>query len=832
MADGAADGSIGSLTRAAAGVQTLQQLAALLRMLRRRHARHRRDRELTYRDLAERTGWSLTSIAEYFTAKRLPPTDRFDALLVLLGADPTEQGALASARDRIDERRRNSHPPHPESAASPPTGTATATDPRPPALRVDGRVRHEATGGADGVVPRQLPPATRHFSGRRRELAQLTELAGSADSARVAGTVVITAIGGTAGVGKTTLALYWAHQLADRFPDGHLYANLRGFDPYGRTVDPVAATRGFLDALGVPPTRVPTDPDAQTALYRSMLADKRMLIVLDNARDAAQVRPLLPAAPGCLVVITSRNLLSSLIAAEGAHPITLDLFTAAEAREALANRLGTDRVAAEPDAVDTIMERCARLPLALAVVAARACTYLERPLASVAGELADARDRLDVLADHDPYTDVRAAFSWSYQALTASAARLFRLLSLHPGPDVTVPAAAALAAVTLPEAAALLTELTSASLIVERRPGRYACHDLLRAYAAHLARTTDSEPDRRTATSRVFDHYLRTAHAADRLLDPAAGHPVPDPPSGGVAAVRFTDYRQALDWFAAEHAVLLNIIDDAASAGWPAPIGQLIQAVAVFLDRQAHWHDGVTIWRTAVRSADRLSDQAAQARAHRQLGRAYTRLYQFDDADVHLQKALELATRTGDRAEAAHVNHTLAIVCERRGDLDQALAHDYRALDLYRATGHRLGQAKAYNAIGWHLTLLGDHQQALAHCDRALTLLRELDDRVNQAHTLDSLGHAHHQLGQHARATACYQRALDLHREFGDRFSEAEALEHLGDMHHDAGDAGTARRSWQQALDILTELAHPNSDRLRAKLAASAGRQARATALS
>ncbi|HKT02946.1 MAG TPA: NB-ARC domain-containing protein, partial [Rugosimonospora sp.] len=353
MVDRAADGTAGSLARTAAGVQTLAQLAELLRVLRRRHARRRRDRELTYRALAERTGWSLTSIAEYFTAKRLPPTDRFDALLVLLGADATELGALANARDRIDEGRRNGHLP-------------AAAEGRPPS-RVDSGGRPEV----NGIVPRQLPPAVRHFSGRRRELAGLTELAGLAGAAPVAGTVVITAIGGTAGVGKTTLAVYWAHQVADRFPDGHFYVNLRGFDPDGRAMDPVTATRGFLDALGVPPTRVPADPDAQTALYRSMLAGKRMLLVLDNARDAAQVRPLLPAAPGCLVVITSRNLLSSLVAAEGAHPVTLDLFTAAEAREALANRLGADRVAAEPEAVDALIERCARLPLALAVVAAR-----------------------------------------------------------------------------------------------------------------------------------------------------------------------------------------------------------------------------------------------------------------------------------------------------------------------------------------------------------------------------------------------------------------------------------------------------------------------------
>ncbi len=832
MADRGGGGSSLSLARTAAGVETLPQLAAVLRELRRRHARQRRDRELTYRDLAERTGWSLTSIAEYFTAKRLPPTDRFDALLVLLGADPAEQGALASARDRIDETRRNGHPPAPSPTpgplpapsaalsnvpAAPPPAPSAAPSPVPaapsPAPPPAPPAPPPAGGSLDGpvavgVVPRQLPPAARHFSGRRRELAELSALVGLADAAP-AGTVVITAIGGTAGVGKTTLALYWAHQVADRFPDGHLYVNLRGFDPDGRAVDPYAAARDFLDALEVPPARVPADPDALTARYRSVLAGKRMLIVLDNARDAAQVRPLLPAAPGCLVVITSRNVLSSLVAAEGAHPVTLDLFTDAEAREALAGRLGAERVATAPEAVEAIIERCARLPLALAVVAARACAYPDRPLADVARELADARGRLDVLADHDPHTDVRAVFSWSYRALTPPAARLFRLLSLHPGPDITVPAAAALAAVTVPEAGALLGELTSASLTVERRPGRYACHDLLRTYAAGLGAEDD-------AAVRVFDYYLRTANAANRLLGPAAR----SEPEG------FTDYRQALDWFVAEHAVLLNVIEHADAAGWPVPLGELIDAVAVFLDRQGHWHDGVVVWRTAIGSAERASDLAAQARAQRQLGRAYTRLYRFDDAAVHLRNALTLAVRTGDRAEEASVNHALSILCERRGDLDQALRHSRRTLDLFRAAGHRLGEAKAYNGIGWHLSLLGEHEQALLYCNQALALLRKLDDRAGQANTLDSLGHAHHHLGHHAEAIDCYQRAVDVQRELGDRFGEAEAFDRIGDVNHDLGDAATARRAWQRALDILTELAHPSAAGIRAKLAAGADRQA------
>jgi tetratricopeptide (TPR) repeat protein len=341
----------------------------------------------------------------------------------------------------------------------------------------------------------------------------------------------------------------------------------------------------------------------------------------------------------------------------------------------------------------------------------------------------------------------------------------------------------------------------------------------MRDYAAHLAHTTDSEPNRRAATGRIFDYCLHTAYAANRLLDPAADHAAPEPPTRGVAPEQFTDYQHALDWFAGERAVLLNVIDHAA-AGWEAKVGQLAQAVTVFLDRRGDWHEGLAVWRTAFAAANRLSDQAAEAHAHSQIGRAYTRLYRFADADAHLHRALELVTRTGDRTAQAHIHHTLSIMCERRGDLNQALHHDRKALDLYRDTGHRLGQAKSHNAIGWHLTLLRDHEQALVYCTRALTLLRQLNDRAGQGQTWHSLGHIHHHLGQHARAIVCYQQALNLHRELGDRFSESEALDHVGDTQHHMGYRTTARRSWQQALDILTELDHPSADHVRAKLTA------------
>ncbi|MGE5830027.1 MAG: BTAD domain-containing putative transcriptional regulator, partial [Micromonosporaceae bacterium] len=416
------------------------------------------------------------------------------------------------------------------------------------------------------AVPRQLPVDVRGFAGRADQLARLDALASTLGNEGA--TVVISAIAGTAGVGKTALAVHWAHRAARRFPDGQLYINLRGFDPDGAMVDPASAIRGFLAALGVPAERIPTDPDAQAGLYRTVLADKQMLIVLDNARDATQVRPLLPGAPHCLVLVTSRNQLAGLIVATAAHSLRLDLLTPDEARDLLTQRLGSRRIAAEPDAVATLISLCAYLPLALALVAARAATHPQLSLAALADQLHDTGTRLDALATDDPTTDPRAVFSWSYTAVSPPAQRLFRLLGLHPGPDISAAAAASLAALTPSEARPLLAELTAASLLAEHRPGRYILHDLLRGYATHLAETIDTDQQRHAATGRILDHYLHTVLPATRLLDPGRD-PIPLAPArAGVTPEQPGDHAQALRWFTVEHQVLLAAVDLAAATGF------------------------------------------------------------------------------------------------------------------------------------------------------------------------------------------------------------------------------------------------------------------------
>jgi len=675
----------------------------------------------------------------------------------------------------------------------------------------------ELAGVGGRMVPRQLPPAVSHFVGRIDELAMLGGLLRG--RAETGGTVVISAIGGTAGVGKTALAVYWAHRVADRFPDGQLYVDLRGFSPGGQVVSPGDAVRRFIDALEVPPERVPVDLDAQVALYRSLVAGRRMLIVLDNARDSAQVRPLLPAAPTCLVLVTSRNQLSGLVAAAGADLIDLDLLSEGEARQLLAQRMGTHRVAAEPDAVAEVITRCARLPLALALVAARAAVRPRVPLRVLAGELADARQRWQALTGDDPHTDVRAVFSWSYHALAPPAARLFRLLGLHPGPDISAPAAASLAGITPDAAWSLLAELTRASLLTEPTADRYTFHDLLRDYAIQLADSIDTDEQRLTATGRILDHYLHTAHHAAQLLN-LARDPVPlAPPRAGVTPERLSDHAQAWGWLTAQRPVLLAAVAHAAATGFDTHTWQLARTLWTFLDRRGHWHDWVAVARAAVAAAQRLADPTIQARSHRNLAYIYTRLGRLDDARTQLRHALDLATRTGDQTQQAHTHISLANLGERRGHPAQSMHHARQALHLYQAAGHQAGQADALNAVGWYHALLGKHQQALAYCQQALTLHQQRGDRVGQTETWDSLGYVYLHLGQHTQAVTCYQHAVTLSRDLGARYPEATTLTRLGDAQHAAGNPEAACDAWRQALVILDALDHPNAAQIRAKLA-------------
>jgi len=675
-----------------------------------------------------------------------------------------------------------------------------------------------AAGGLDAarVVPRQLPAAVARFAGRSDEQGVLAGLAEQvADGA--GGTVVISAIGGMAGVGKTALAVLFAHRVAGLFPDGQLYADLRGFGPSGDPVPPARVMRGFLDALGVAPQTVPADVDAQAGLYRSVLAGRRMLVVLDNARDAAQVRPLLPGSAGCLVLVTSRSQLAGLAAVEGARLLPLGLLTEQEARELLAGRLGAGRVEAESEAVTELIRLCARLPLALAITAARAAARPDQPLAALAAELRTDGEPLDALDAGEPAASVRTVFSWSYEQLSPSAARLFRLLGIHPGPDISAPAAASLAGAELAQARYLLAELGRAHMIAEHAPGRYAFHDLLRAYAAEQAYALDGDAARRAAVGRVLGHYLHTTHAAAVLVNPSRTSLRIAPPDPGVTSERLTGQRQALAWFEAEHHVLLAAATLAAEAGFDRHAWQLPLVIADSLDASGHWQELAAVARSALDAATRLSEVGGQAAAHRVLAGAHAQLARYDLARAHLADSLELYRRLGDRAGQAAVHLTVAWVSDLQERYAETLGHCERALGLFQAIGDQVGQARTLATIGWCHAHLGRHQETREFCRRALALLRERGHR-REAGIWDTLGYAEHQSGDHAAAVACYQRALGLFREFGDRYCQATVLAHLGDTRRAAGQNELARGAWHEAVAILDALHHPYAGTVRARL--------------
>ncbi|NUP48827.1 MAG: tetratricopeptide repeat protein [Catenulispora sp.] len=668
-----------------------------------------------------------------------------------------------------------------------------------------------------GQVPAQLPLDVRDFVGRDAELAALDSLLDRP------GPPAISVVSGTAGVGKTSLAVHWAHRAADAFPDGQLYVNLRGFDAGGVVTDPSEALRGFLDALGVPPATIPSALAAQAALYRSLLAGKRVLILLDNAHDADQVRPLLPAAPGCLVIVTSRDPLTSLVAAEGADPLALGLLGTSRARDLLVRRLGSDRADSDPVALERITARCAGLPLALAIAAARMAVRPDFPLAVFADELAETGS-LDVLHGGDAGTDLRSLFSWSCRTLSTDAARMFRLLGLHPGPDLDARAAASLAAVSVGRARRLVAELSRANLITEHVPGRYTFHDLLRAYASELADEEEAEAAKRQAVRRVLDYYLHSAHAAEAQLGPRMVVLTPEAASAGVAVNDPGSHREASSWFTAEHRVLVRAVSQAHDAGFDRHAWQLAHVCTAFLHRRNLWRDVARVHRVAQAAAERSGDVAGRAHALRGLGLADRGRGDLAGAQRSIGAALRLFERVGDPAGQALSYQSLAWIAGAAGRDREALEHSEQALRLCREaadeeTGEGTGgEAVALNDLGWYHARLGEYGRALECCQLALGLLQLAEDEYGQAHTWDSLGYIHRHLGDHLNAVACYRRALRLFRQSGDYYSEATGLTYLGDAHHAVGDFAAADAAWRQALRTLDRLGHPDAANVRNRL--------------
>ncbi|MGH8791666.1 MAG: ATP-binding protein, partial [Stackebrandtia sp.] len=658
-----------------------------------------------------------------------------------------------------------------------------------------------------------LPADVSGFAGRSAALKALDDFL---DEDQISRPVVITAIAGAAGVGKTALAVHWAHRVAAHFPDGQLYVNLKGFDPSGELTTPAEAVRGFLNALAVPKERIPAGLDAQAALYRSSLSGKRVLVVLDNARDAEQVRPLLPGSTGCLAVVTSRHQLFGLVASEGARPVPLDVLADEEARQLIAGRIGADRTAAEPEAVDAIVAACAGLPLALAVAAARAAVSPATTLAELAGQL---HDSLDAFGGDDEAVNLRAVFSWSYRTLEAETARLFRLLGLFPGPDVSLPAAASLAGAPVRETRARLAQLRDAHLIVEHVPGRYTLHDLLRTYAWELTRQRDSADDRRAAQRRLFDWLLHTALAAELLINPSRDPIALSAPAAGVVVAPPTEYQSAFDWFDVERTVLLAAVDSAAASGSDDHAWQLAWTLNTFLNYQGYWREWIESQQTALGAATRQSNRPAQARIHCQQSQAVlTQPGTCDEARAHLDAALALYVELDDVAGQGRVHMSLGGLARRMEREEAALEHNLLALERYRAAGYERGAALALNNAGWHHAQLGDLGRAMECCREALDVYEQLDDPHGEAIILDSLGYIRERLGDHRESVACYRSAVEKFRDSGDRYNEAKTLSRLADVCRAADDAAGARDCYKRALDVFEDLGLSDAERIRAEL--------------
>jgi DNA-binding SARP family transcriptional activator len=669
------------------------------------------------------------------------------------------------------------------------------------------------------AAPRQLPPAVPHFAGRGGELVMLTALLRRpGGAARTRPVVVISAISGTAGVGKTALAVRWAHQVAGAFPDGQLYVNLRGYDP-GAPMPAQDALAGFLRALGVPGHDIPAGLDERAAQYRSLLAGRQALVVLDNARDVEQVRPLLPGAPGCMVVITSRDALAGLIARDGAERLDLDLLPLADAVGLLRSLIGS-RADADPQAAAALAAQCARLPLALRIAAELAAARPAVPLAELVRELAGQQRRLDLLdAAGDGRTAVRAAFSWSYQNLSQPTARLFRLLGLHPGPEVTACAAASLARTSPAQARRLLDLLARAHLLTEQVPGRFGCHDLLRAYAIEHA-ATGAGPARRAAQGRLLDYYLHTAAAADRLLHPLRRPVTLAAPRPGVTPEHLASHDQALAWLDAEHRGLLAAIALAAGNGFDIHAWQLAFCLETFFHRRSHWQDWASTQHTALAAASRLGDPDAQSLAHCGIANAQIQAGHPAQAFSHLATALQQRQDAGDVYGQAVVHIYAGRALEGQGRYRDALARSRQCLRLAQTAGTQAQPlvADALNQVGWNLAQLGRHRPALSYCQRAVALGQQLGHKHMQPVALDSLAYVYQHLGRHNDAADCYRRAVKLLDELGDRWRKAQTLVYAGDAHHADGNLHAARQAWTQALAILDDLHHPDAEHLRAKL--------------
>lgn len=684
------------------------------------------------------------------------------------------------------------------------------------AVLVDGTVstpsppKQEARTG-----PHQLPHDNARFTGRESDLHALDALLAdqstmdSPDGAQGNAPTTIVAIDGAAGTGKTTLALHWAHRVRDRFPDVQLYLNLRGFSS-GEPVKAAAALESVLRALGVSNEHMPAEIDERAAMLRSCLAGRRAMIVLDNARDAQQVRPLLPGS-GSLVVVTSRNQLRPLSIRDGAHRVTLRRLGHAEALTLLGVGVGVDRVRAEPEASARLVDLCDRLPLALAIVAERA--QRAGSLAEVVHALADEVARLDNFgagAD-DPYTDLRAALSWSYHTLEPGAAAVFRKLGLYPANDITVEAVAALADLPVARAKLALDQLVAAHMVEQRRPERYELHDLIRLYASDEARRNESAAESEPALNRVFDWYLHAVISADTVLMPHRRRAFVEPYQAMRPVPEFADHDTAMRWFEQEYECLRSAVTWGASHGWGAYAWRIAIGMTSFLERHIPWPEGLEFLEIACRAARSAGDRTGEAYTLNSLGCFHLDQAEWATAQHYFRLAHACFRDVGDRRGQGMALGNLGMAHTSMGDPGNGIRYGTEALERCREVGYKRGVALNLDSVGMAHCVAGDHERAMECHLQASVLFTELADPDEGPRNDHNLGRAYAASGRYASAIKSLGKALRAFRRVGNRRWEAIVYVDLAKTLNAAGHPGLARGCWESAMVVMKQLGDPRA---------------------
>jgi tetratricopeptide (TPR) repeat protein len=736
----------------------------------------------SYGHLARATHYSVATLARAASGRALPTLDVTLAYVAACGGQPDEW----RERWREAARRSWSLPGSPDPA------------------------------GSGAIVPNQLPPLMRDFIGRHGERAALDAVLASAD--RADGPPVVAIVGGP-GSGKTALAVRWAAEVRARFPDGVLFADLRGFDPAQPPVEPGAQLESFLRAFGVGPSDIPYEVAARSALFRSVLADKRVLVLLDNASGVGQVRPMLAGQHGCLTLVTSRETLAGLVARDGAARILVPALPGEDAEALLRRRLTPAQQQGGPALLARMVELCAGLPLALRVAAEHAARYPDDSLEHLVDQLVEERDRLDLLAtEDDEHTRLRAVFSWSYRSLNGPERRMFRLLGLDPGADISDRPAAALAQTSARQAKRLLDRLVRANLVETPAPGRYRMHDLLRLYARERVAAEQPGAEGTGALRRLLLCYLHSAAAAGRVLVPKRSSVDLDEAPADVAPLTFADYHAALDWCEAERANLVAATRAAAGLGDHVITWQLPAALAGFLTIKRYWADWIETHRLGLRAAQDAGDPEAEALLHSRLGVAYGYLGRFEDCSASFRRARELQRASGAHPAEAATLLNFGFALWRMDRTAESIAAFEESLPLFRAAGDRHGEGMALNNLGEAYASGGRVEEALSHLDAALVVFRDSGNLYGEGAALDSLAMVYRGQDRADDALRTFHEARAVRHRIGDRHGEARTLRRIGELLVESGDAERGNGLLREALQIFESLNDPQAVALRVLL--------------